>query len=466
MKSNLRPEMFLLLMYFSVVSLAGCEGEVPSVPATSSASSVTNPATTSPGTTSPFCGGQGTQASPYQICTQAQFAKIAEYPSANFKVMNDIYLTSSPPVISEFSGVLDGNQKTVFDLQYTDLTGNSVAWILENNGTIRNLFFNRTNLYGYGIRTGIIGVNKGLIFGVNVTNGAVSADYTDITGVQGGIVADNSGTLENASFHGQMLYRNKVIVGGLVGVNRVSGTVVWSSLAAGSTITRYSGTENWFVGGVVGVNYGTVTNLAGFDSVLVSGGTNTGGIVGVNASGATINGAIMAGSVRSSASNSALGGIAGWNLGTIKKAVTNPGAQVDPQSASGASVGGITGWNDSTGVIEDCASAAALGSAGSGSAGGGVAGEHRGSITRCYAAGGMASYSYTGAICGYNATGATTSVTYYLSTAYVAPGSCGSARTSAQLMTQGNYVGWDFNSVWRILSGETPSLRWPFTFPY
>lgn len=414
-----------------------------------------------------FCGGLGTSSSPYLICNEAQFRKINDDPSASYKLNQDIYLTSEITPISSLTGTFDGNQKTVYDIEYTDLVGNDAGWILANNGVIHSVRFSHTNFYGYGFRTGLVARNNGALLGVAVTDGAVSAEYADSTGSLGGIVADNYGSIDNCGFQGIILYRANVTVGGVVGINRAGAEVNWAYLDENSSISRYSGSSNFFVGGIVGTNLGTIQNAAMYSGAIVADGSNVGGIAGANSAGAVIDGAAVLGTVKSNKTAGALGGVAAINWGTIKKAVVTESTVIDPLSATGGSVGGVVGYQSSTAVIEDSYSLATIAaSGGGGSSGGGLVGDQSGIIRRSYSSASVGSYTYAGAFCGYKIAGSSTTDSYFYSGSTPSTDSCATSKTGAQLASQATFTGWDFVNVWKISAGEMPTLRWPDTFPY
>ena len=137
---------------------------------------------------------------------------------------------------------------------------------------------------------------------------------------------------------------------GLFYATDTSGIV--ENLTVSGSIT---GTSN--IGGIVGVNYGTVRNCAA--SVTVSAdGQRVGGIAGNN-SGGLISGSTALASVSSSYTTGGsgesylvrLGGIAGQNTGVIEFSYSIAAATATGQNPNGG-VGGVTGVN--TGSIKSC----------------------------------------------------------------------------------------------------------------
>lgn len=100
--------------------------------------------------TSGFAGGNGEVNTPYQITSAEQFqniAKVAATSNVYFKLMNDIDLSTINPVSASttgatyvnttFSGVLDGNNKKIFNVHTN--TGWGCVFAKVSNATIKNV---------------------------------------------------------------------------------------------------------------------------------------------------------------------------------------------------------------------------------------------------------------------------------------------------------------------------------------
>jgi hypothetical protein len=167
-------------------------------------------------------------------------------------------------------------------------------------------------------------------------------------------------------------------VGGLVGVN--AGTVTASN--ATGTVTG-----NASVGGLVGVNAGTVTasNATG----TVTGNASVGGLVGVNAG--TVTASNATGTVTGNAS---VGGLVGVNAGTV----TASNATADVDAGGATNVGGLVG-NNSAIIRETYATSATNGSD---NVGGLVGRNSDGLVTDSYAVGAVNGSANVGGLVGYN----------------------------------------------------------------
>ena len=88
-----------------------------------------------------FSGGDGTAESPYQIANGAQFYYFTQKcETAYYELTDDIDLGNQPfPIISKFTGVLDGNDHKIVNLNITSGTSNYTAMIGICTGTVKNL---------------------------------------------------------------------------------------------------------------------------------------------------------------------------------------------------------------------------------------------------------------------------------------------------------------------------------------
>ena len=170
-------------------------------------------------------------------------------------------------------------------------------------------------------------------------------------------------------------------------------------------------TDKYIYAGLFGYNEGTIKNLGMLDGSVSSSSSSSssyvGGIAGWNDG--TISDCYNAGSVSSSSFYSkVVGGIAGHNGydGTISNCY-NTGSASSPVSASSTDsssyAGGIAGEN--YGTISNCYNTGSVSSIASSSYAGGIAGRNYGTISNCYntgSASSFSSYSYAGGIAGRN----------------------------------------------------------------
>ncbi len=254
----------------------------------------------------------------------------------------------------------------------TDTAG-AVAGV--NNGRIEGVVTFGNTVTSAGNAGGIVGENKGSsqfdengnltgsgIYDVESTGSVIAGSDT---AVAGGLVGTNNGTLGNS-------YSNSAVtanigtgsgLGGVVGVNQ--GTV---SLVDSLGVTN--GTNSTNVGGVIGINSGTLSSA--YNESIVNGYSNVGGIIGTNGTytvnddtitwtrRGTVSNIVNATSVTGKDKNNAseyVGGLVGINGGSVENGRNNGtitginfvGGMVG-SNAQGATLTNIT--NDSSAAIE------------------------------------------------------------------------------------------------------------------
>ncbi len=281
--------------------------------------------------------GSGTQADPYYVYNEADLKyltmnDIGEDVYAVMKNNITIHSLYSEKVGKTFNGHFDGN-------------GYSIT--LKNNSGLFYKVGPKGDVFGatfYGAVSGSdpsIGVvanfNEGHIHNVDSAAVSVSSQGGTVNKIQtisnggvGGIVGTNlAGGIINdvtvSSSSGNTIQGN-IAVGGVAGINY--GTIKHMTISA--IVGAYNGKEasntiaNSFAGVVVGVNYGTVyqVNVDGKincrrieDGKEGDGATNIGGVVGYNAKDGLVDECLFQGMRCVGDTN--VGGIVGYNDGTI-----------------------------------------------------------------------------------------------------------------------------------------------------
>ena len=271
--------------------------------------------------------------------------------------------------------------------------------------------------------------------------------------------------------------RNLAMVGGsVVGGNNV-GAVAGNN--GGGTISNVTSSMtisgNTNVGGLVGANTGTISNVTatgsvtGLDSRNNAGVSTVGGLVGANNSGGTITVARATGAVN--APGGQVGGLVGNNNGAISQAYAT--GSVD----GGADVGGLVGRNG--GTIGDAYATGAIRMVRvydiypnnlGGVIGWSVSGS---SASRLYFSGTVSSNNATsgtvGAVVGRADPGAGVGpalFNYETSGTYFDQGGS-TGRSTADMSKQSSFGGFNFgdNAVWRIYEGHTTPLLKAFLTP-
>ncbi len=367
-----------------------------------------------------YSGGTGTESNPYQIGSISDWNDLMYTPSdwdANFIMIADINLQGVPliPVGNDlngtsifFKGVFDGYGHVIRNAAI-NMPGHwhiGLFGLTDTNSQIRNLGVEDVNMNGERDVAGLAGINN---FGI------ISNCY-----VTGKVAQYSSGSSHSC-------------LGGLVGLNY--GTIT------GSHATCDVNGNETKIGGLVGRNYGGAI-INSYANGTVNGGSYVGGLVGENAFLPASNGNGPDYSYPGTITRCyAMGSVTG-NLyvgGLV-------GANGDYPMLRGHLITGIT----------DCYSTCAV------KGGAGLLGFNLWSFTNCYAAGkvdanggGLISPplppapSYLNCFWDINATGQTQS-------------GGGIGKTTAQMQTLSTFVdaNWDFNNVWHICEGhDYPKLN-------
>jgi hypothetical protein len=290
-------------------------------------------------------------------------------------------------------------------------------------------------------------------------------DYVGLVGYVGGYVGQK-GVVENIGAVNVTVTSDE-FVGSLVGVNY--GTVS-NSYSTGSVTGNYS------AGGLVGYNYGIVSNS--YSTCSVSGNQSIGGLVGRNIYEGTVSNSYSTGSVGGSG---AVGGLVGSNFGTVSNSYSTSSVNGD------SSVGGLVGWifdgtvsnSYSTGSVNgDSCVGGLVGGSGSGSTvsdsystssvygsdsvGGLVGWTYEGTVSNSYSTGSVTGTSYVGGLVGRNTYGGKVTNSFWdiqTSGQSTSDGGTGKKTTGMQDITTFSGAGWDIIEV-ADLDTPNPAYIW------
>ena len=287
---------------------------------------------------------------------------------------------------------------------------------------ISNLTINLPTTVGVGL-FGYVGIGSA-IRNVGIEAGSVNG----LQGV-GGLAGTNQGAISNSYINGNVSggandSGNSVRVGGLVGMNLGS---IGSSYATGNVSASGDG-----VGGLIGWDAGTVSYS--YATGNVSGTSQVGGLAGIAIG--TISTSYATGNV---SGTNYVGGLVGTNNGTISNIYATGNV-----SALGYIVGGLAGYNGGS-----VSTSYATGRVSGTDFVGGLVGEN---FNNTSVNSGSISNSYwdtqtSGQTIGFVHVGAPTSAT-------------ATSLTTAQMMTQASFIGFDFTNIWWMNEGNTrPLLR-------
>ena len=369
-----------------------------------------------------YSGGSGIDIDPFIISEPNDWTELMNTSGdwgSCFSVGDDIDLagrTVTPIGNSStaFSGSFEGNNNTISNVtisqsaNYAGLFGN-----VSSTGVVQNLSVVNGDIAGGYYTGGIVGTNNGTVTNCRYEGSIDASNYV------GGLIGYNYGNVTGCS-----VCVSVVCVwygGGLIGWNG-SGDVTSCDVECSLTVDRDCG------GGLIGkMTGGSVSNCTA-DFVIIGSGTYTGGLVGKNENGGEISDCSVMGEILQGGKYT--GGLIGWNQGEDSD-VTNCYAKAEVNAVS-THVGGLIGYNlygtltncfavggvtgtgyvgglvgyNSDGHTITCYAAGSV-DTGGGDYAGGLVGYHygynkAGSISNCYAVGEINAGNYVGGLVGYN----------------------------------------------------------------
>ncbi|HEV2501721.1 MAG TPA: YDG domain-containing protein [Mesorhizobium sp.] len=296
---------------------------------------------------------------------------------------------------------------------------------------VKNLTINRPNEGDVGL-LGFMGgseSNGGLIRNIGVSGGHIKGSYS-----VGGLVGGTEwGTIANAWSSATVEAMGDGI-GGLVGYNN-RGTISHSH-ATGSVLVPTSNFARWNVGGLVGFSNGAVSDSFATGSVRADNASSVGGLVGL-LEGGTVLRSYSSGTV---SGNNYVGGLVGYmkfDTNTITQSYATGSVN------GGGYVGGLVGWLA------------------------------KGTVSQAFSTGKVTGQVYVGGLAGVASPGS------FIRDSFFDRESAGTDRfiywqpgwgsptmsniggyTTAEMLTQATYAGWDFANDWYMIEGNTrPFLR-------
>ena len=450
-------------------------GENPTeenIPTPLSVNGVTVQAAISCATTvdSGFNGGNGSESSPYLICTYAQLDKMRDSLTAHYELGQDI--DASPSWSAGTNGC------TAYDGSTVPETTVCTGWVPVGTFETNKCDGGTSDVCFQGHLDGGDHIISNLYMNISSGSNAKYAGLFGYTGSQAEIsnmgLTDASVTVTSSSSSSSSVFSYG---GGLVGRN--TGTIS-NSYATGAVTSPSS--SSYSGGGLVGYNFqGTISNSYATGEVTSSASAASygGGLVGYNYGG-TISNSYATGEVISSASTSDSygGGLVGHNYqGTISNSYAT-GAVESSTSASDSFGGGLVGYNYQGTVSNSYATGAVTSSASSDSYGGGLVGKNIGTISNSYVTGTISTQStsgttYSGGLVGRN--NGTISKTHYFvdssGTNGLGDGSCSGTcaqKTLAELqaLTSTDVTDWSTNNWDFGATTQLPRLKYTPTATY
>ncbi len=201
-------------------------------------------------------------------------------PSAIYLLKNDIDMSQEDmwEPIKDFSGVLDGAGYKITGLKIKS-DGKYPGLFEVNKGVIKNLkienpIISSANAGKAVTYIGVVaGKNQKVI--ENIVMSHIDVQETDfVKSIVGGIVGDNEGEIKDCQVSGRVRGRT---VGGLAGRNLIGGIITQSSFSGNIE-------SSYYMGGLVGNNSGTIENSFSQSRLKVASKNinNIGGIAGDN----------------------------------------------------------------------------------------------------------------------------------------------------------------------------------------
>ncbi|MFE8697852.1 S-layer homology domain-containing protein [Cytobacillus sp. FJAT-53684] len=227
---------------------------------------------------------------------------------------------------------------------------NEVGGIAGNNaGTISIVDLEKVTISGKNELGGITGINTGVIGSeegeINLQTLKIDGDTNigGIAGINGALPSEITPVSLDDEASNHMITNTAITALNLTGTSHVGGvTGVNDGTITGSEVTGTITNSGDFTGGIAGMNNGTITNVKATGKLAIVGKDHVGGVAGINGSEQLITDVTFK-DVSLEGTNE-VGSIAGANDGMISK--------VDVQSSSVKGkneLGGITGVN--TGII-------------------------------------------------------------------------------------------------------------------
>ena len=238
----------------------------------------------------------------YVIYNQTDLKAVANEMDASYIVANDITLTGSWTPLGwtenedvPFTGTLDGNGYTISGLGMDYDNGTYVGLFAINDGVIENLSVEMQGTIKGAQFVGVIaGQNNGTIRNVSVTQDSALNSGEGVQGTDnsqtfvGGITGRNNAGGMVANSFAKVAVHGQYFVGGLVGGN--FGTVM-QSYCKGSVNNMYNNNSLSYCaynGGLVGGNKGLIQDCYSYTAGEVKGNQYVGGAVGGNYDGGDV----------------------------------------------------------------------------------------------------------------------------------------------------------------------------------
>ena len=306
-----------------------------------------------------FCGGEGSESAPWEICSAMALNQVGYYPqflTDHFELTAHIDLNELEEDFfiignseTPFSGIFDGSDFTISNLEIlVDHDEAGLFGLIDEDAQVRSLLLENALVSGNNYVGSVAGralgsladiETSGSVTGNNRVGGLVGSSEFSIDSVKstveveasgemvGGLVGLNHGEISNAKSMGSV-GGGPTEVGGLIGVN--SGTIS-QSVATGDV------EGNSEVGGLIGSNDSHVTTS--YATGAVTGTTNVGGLIGRHQNAGELTQSYSTGAVQflDDQSGDSIGGLIGY---AVETAITDQSYWVVESSGFSTSAAG------------------------------------------------------------------------------------------------------------------------------
>lgn len=179
--------------------------------------------------------GNGTQNSPYEICTQQDLSVlVSSTANTNYKIMNDINLEGTDFIaIPDFKGILEGNHKKIRGLKVTGAYGAAFIDYVDTSAIIKNLTFDQPYIQASDGYASIFASLNGQLENIVVNGGTISSNSR-----AGGL----AGVL-NSDGHIANCYTSATVIGNEAGglLSYMCGGGIVNSYACGKISRTHEG---------------------------------------------------------------------------------------------------------------------------------------------------------------------------------------------------------------------------------
>jgi len=404
-----------------------------------------------------------------------QFA--GSFNGGNFTLSN-FYVNRTTSDVGLFSIIKSGASVSNLNLTGSITSGGFRIGGLagQNSGTISGVTSAINISTAGGQIGGLVGLNNS---GGIITQSSASGNIleTATNGHLGGLVGANNGSISYAFSTGNISMVSTIAggggfkqqVGGLIGSNGSSATLshVYSSsnlifdvpngfinyvgglIGQNSAIAIINGNEARVAFDISGPCGGTICSIGSISQLSsnLGGLVNVGGFVGHN-TGGSISGVInFPGTIIGNMLNA--GGFVGLNRGAI-----NNSAAINVSIIGADTAGGFAGADDVNGVINNSYASGSVQANTQASALVNIVSSATAAISNSYSVARVSSSNGNGAV-GTLTAGSISNIYWNTQTSGQSSSAAGTGLTTAQMMDQANFTGFDFSSTWGIIEGKS-----------